>query len=229
MATGRTVNGNRDLWLIETARGVPRRITFDPVNEGWPVWSPDGTQLLFNSFLKGKTDLYVMSIAGAATGTLLLETPAGKNPCDWSPNGFILYHDLAGGPLWALPLEGDKKPFAVTTRPVGTSARFSPDGRWVAYSSTESGTSEIYVQPFPGPGAKTRISTTGGRWPEWGRDWRELFYLTLDDRLMAVALTVNGPTLEPGPPAPLFTLRIQPPPFGTNRNIRFHPTASGSW
>ncbi len=209
----RSVNGNGDLWLIETARGVLRRITFDPVYEGFPAWSPDGAQLLFNSYLKGKTDLYVMSVTGAAAGTLLLETPAGKNPSDWSPDGrFILYSDLAGT-VWAMPLQGDKKPLTITTRPAGSWAQFSPDGRRVAYASTESGTSEIYVQPFPGPGAKTRISTTGGRWPEWGRDGRELFYVTPDDRLMAVPLTVSGLALEVGPPALLFTLRIQPPPL----------------
>jgi Tol biopolymer transport system component len=154
-----------------------------------------------------------MSITGAAAGTLLLETPIGKNPSDWSPDGrFILYSDLAGA-VWALPLQGDKKPFAITTRPAGSWARFSPDGRRVAYASTESGTSEIYVQPFPGPGAKTRISTTGGRWPEWRRDGRELFYVTADAGLMAVPLIVSGLALEVGPPAPLFTLRIEPPPL----------------
>ena len=110
-----------------------------------------------------------------------------------------------------MPLQGDKKPFAITTRPSGSWARFSPDGRRVAYASTESGTSEIYVQPFPGPGAKTRISTSGGRWPEWRRDGRELFYVTPDDRLMAVALTVSGLAFEVGSPALLFTLRIEPP------------------
>ena len=92
VAIARSVNGNADLWLIETARGVLRRLTFDPVYEGYPIWAPDGAQLLFNSYLKGKTDLYVMSITGAAAGTLLLETPAGMNPSDWSPDGrFILY------------------------------------------------------------------------------------------------------------------------------------------
>ena len=212
VAIERRVNGNDDLWLIETARGVLRRITFDPAFEGYPVWSPDGTQLFFNSYLRGKTDLYVMSIADATSGTALLETADAKNPGDWSSDGRFILYDSAGT-LWALPLQGDRKPLPINTRVATTgNARFSPDGRWVAYVSAESGASEIYVQPFPGPGAGKRISTTGGRWPEWRRDGRELFYLTPDDRLMAVALTQNGQTLEAGSPASLFTLHIQPPP-----------------
>lgn len=212
VAIGRSVDGNADLWLIETARGVPRRITFDTVPEGRPVWSPDGTQLLFSSYLRGKNDLYVMSIVGAATGTLLLDTATGKAPYDWSVDGRLILYDDSDGGLSALPLRGDKKPLALSTRGGGP-ARFSPDGRWVAYPSAESGTSEVYVQSFPGPGTKTRISTTGGRWPEWRRDGHELFYLTPDDQLMAVSLTVSGPTLEVGTPSRLFTLHIQPPTF----------------
>lgn len=224
VAISRSVDGNADLWLIETARGVMRRITFDTVFEGRPVWSPDGTQLLFNSYLKGKTDLYVISIVGAATGTLLLDTPTGKDSYGWSSDGrFILYTDLLGGGVWALPLQGDKKPFALSTRANTGPARFSFDGRWVAYSSSESGTSEIYVQPFPGPGTKTRISTTGGRWPEWRGDGRELFYLAPDDRLMAVALTASGSTLEAGTPAPLFTLHYRPPIFNTGTQYTVSP------
>lgn len=213
VAISRTVDGNADLWLIETARGVLRRITLDTVYEGRPVWSPDGTQLLFNSYLKGKTDLYVMSIAGAATGTLLLDTPIAKDPYDWSPDGQFILYGGSDGSLSALSLRGDKKPIALTTRGGGSVARFSPDGHWMAYASSESGTSEVYVQSFPGPGTKTRISTTGGRWPEWLRDGRELFYLTPDDQLMAVALTVSGPTLDAGIPVRLFTLHIRPPTF----------------
>ena len=198
------------MWLMETARGVLRRLTTDGVYEGYPVLSPDGTQLLFNSYLKGKTDLYLKSTADASAGTLLLETPVAKNPADWSPDGrFILYDDF--NTLWALPLQGNKTPITITNRLRGTYSRFSPDGRWVSFGSIESGTIEIYVQPFPGPGPKTRISTAGGSWPVWRADGRELFYVAPDDRLMAVSLKLNDKKVEVGTPTALFPLHTRPP------------------
>jgi dipeptidyl aminopeptidase/acylaminoacyl peptidase len=214
VAISRNLDGNGDLWLIETMRGVIRRITFDPVYEGWPVWSPDGDRLLFNSYLNGKTDLYVMSTTAGGAATLLLDTPAGKNPSDWSANGYVLYSDLRGT-LWALPTEKNAEPFTISR--LGTGGQFSPDGRWVAYSSTESGTSEIYLQPFPGPGTKTRISTTGGRWPTWRGDGREVFYIASDNRVMAVPLTGSGPSIEAGPPVPLFAVNVEPPPLTSSQ------------
>ena len=210
VAISREVDGNADVWLMETARGVLRRLTTDGVYEGYPVLSPDGTQLLFNSYLKGKTDLYLKSTADASAGTLLLETPVAKNPADWSPDGrFILYDDF--NTLWALPLQGNKTPITIANRLRGSYSRFSPDGRWVSFGSIESGTVEIYVQPFPGPGPKTRISTKGGGFPVWRADSSELFYLAPDDRLMAVSLKLNDKKVEVGTPKALFPLRIRPP------------------
>ncbi len=111
--------------------------------------------------------------------------------------------------IWALSLT-DRKPFPlVQTEFEERGAKFSPDGRWIAYQSNESGQFEIYVQPFPGPGAKTRISTAGGAQVRWRQDGKELFYMALDGRLMAVSirLPVSGPTVEAGTPTPLFPAR----------------------
>jgi Tol biopolymer transport system component len=147
--------------------------------------SPDGSRVVFGSQRLGVHDLYEKSVAGDPTETLLLASAKYKLADDWSPGGrFLLY--TTGADLWALPLDGDRKPVAVARMPFSEDyGRFSPDGHWIAYQSDESGPYEIYVQPFPGPGAKTQVSTTGGTLPTWRRAGRELFYLA-NDRLMAV-------------------------------------------
>ncbi len=138
-------------------------------------------------------DLYLKSATGAGSEELVLATSQNKSVTDWSVDGgFLLYRSVdptTGHDLWALPLDGDKKPFPVvrtnSNEPYG---QFSPDGKWIAYQSNESGRDEVYVQPFPGPGAKVRISTNGGAQMRWRRDGKELFYIALDGRLMAVPI-----------------------------------------
>src|SRR5262249_16234927 len=147
-------------------------------------------------------NLYQKSTAGAAnTEVLLLEDSQRKTPLDWSSDGrFILYQtsDTTGKTpygLWALPVaQGnagtiDRKPFPVATTTFNeTDGQFSPDGKWVAYQSDGTGQFEIYVQPFPGPGASLPVSKNGGAQVRWRRDGKELFYIAPDDRLMAVAI-----------------------------------------
>jgi eukaryotic-like serine/threonine-protein kinase len=167
VALYRVVSGNRDVWLIETMRSVLRRFTSDAATDSEPIWSPDGSRIVFTSLRMGLPDLYERSVSGVEAETLLFASPEFKNLHDWSPDGrFILYTSqtpTAGRDLWALPLSGDKKPLAVTQTAFNEdSGRFSPDGRWVAYASNESGRYEIYVQPFPGPGGKLQVSTRGG-------------------------------------------------------------------
>jgi Tol biopolymer transport system component len=134
---------------------------------------------------------------------------------DWSLDGrWLLYRDAdpkSGFDIWTLPLDGDRKPFPlVQTTSEERDAQFSPDGKWIAYGSNESGRFEIYVQPFPGPGTKSIISTSGGGQARWRRDGRELFYIALDGRLTAVPiqLDANAQTVEAGEPVPLFPARI---------------------
>ena len=113
--------------------------------------------------------------------------------------------------IWALPLNGDRKPFAVVqTAFEEKDAQFSPDGRWIAYQSNETGQFEIYLQQFPGPGGRQRISTAGGAQVRWRRDGRELFYIALDGRLMAVPIRFasNGQAVDAGTPAPLFATHV---------------------
>ena len=131
------------------------------------------------------------------------------------PDGrFLLYatqHPKTGPDLWALPLAGERKPFPVVQTPFDeTAGQFSPDGRWVAYQSNESGPAQIYVRPFPGPGGQWQVSTAGGSQPRWRPDGKELFYVAPDARLMAVSIAVGADrqTLEAGAPVPLFRTRL---------------------
>jgi Tol biopolymer transport system component len=215
VALNRIVDGNSDIWLMDTERGVLSRFTFETAMNHALRWSPDGRHVVFNSNKSGVFDLYVKSATGAGSEELLLSTPQNKSASDWSPDGrFLLFRSVdpvTSHDLWALPLDGDRKPFPVVrTNFVEAFGQFSPDGKWVAYQSNESGRPEVYAQPFPGPGPKLQISTNDGAQMRWRRDGRELFYLALDSRMMAVPIrpTANGEGLVPGEPVPLFTTRV---------------------
>ena len=182
---------------------------------GQHLKSPDGSIIAFQSYRKGLYDLYQKPVTGGGVEEALLESSENKNIYDWSPDGrFILYssqNPKTARDLWALPLQGDRKPFVVTqTEFEEVGGKFSPDGRWIAYQSNETGRSEIYVQPFPGPGGKSRISTNGTLGsPRWRGDGREIFYLAPDNRLMAAPITLpgNGQAVAVGTPVALFTTR----------------------
>jgi Tol biopolymer transport system component len=213
VALQRTVNGNQDLWLLETARGVLNRLTSDPALDSFPVWSPDGRSIVFNSTRKGVYDIYRKAIDGSGGEDLVLATLLPKGPSDWSPDGRLLLFrspdPKTGFDIWAVTLEGERKPFPVVrTNFDERDGQFSPDGRWIAYESNESGQYEIYIQPFPGPGGKIRVSRNGGAQIRWRRDGKELFYIGLDARLMAVPIQIRNQTLETGDPVPLFSTHI---------------------
>ncbi len=211
-AISRRVDGNPDVWLVDTARGVPRRLTVDPGDDGNALLSPDGSRVIYVA--DGKDDVYQIyerRADGSGEATLLFESGENKNPSDWSPDGrTIVYSSQSsetGFDVWALPLTGDKKPFPILrTRFDEIDGRFSPDGRWIAYFSGETGRPEIYVQPFPGSGAKIQVSIGGGIFPRWARNGRELFYIDADARLMAVSLSLDGARLVVEQPRALFRM-----------------------
>ena len=173
----------------------------------------------------GRMSLF-RTVLGTPPGSeeLLLATPQRLFPMDWSPDGrFLLYDSLdpkRGMDIWALPLDGDGKPFAVVQTNFNERlAQFSPDGMWIAYQSDKTGRVEVYVQPFPGPGGDSRVSTDGGAQVRWNANGKELFYIAPDDRLMAVPIRSmsNGKTVELGTPLGLFATNVGSGALNTNR------------
>ena len=160
-------------------------------------------------------DLYIKSYAGSADEELLLQTGHDLLAESWSSDGRYLAYYSSGVPgtgsdIWVLPLSGDRKPIPfLQTEFLEEDPQFSPDGRWIAYTSNESGREEVYVAPFPGPGRKWRISTAGGSEPRWRKDEREIYYLAEDNRITAVAVGQHGSTFEVGAATPLFVIRSQ--------------------
>ncbi len=205
--------GRSDIWLYDVARGLRTPFTFDPGKGIAPfIWSPDGSHIVFTSNRKGHFDLYQKAADGAGSEELLLESSLDKYPSSFFPDGrFLLYYTndpKTRTDLWVLPLSGDQKPFPfLPTEFIETNGQFSPDGRWIAYESDESRRREIYVAPFPGPGGKRQISTAGGSYPRWRGDGKEIFYLALDNKLMAAEVNGQGATLEVGAVRPLFEAR----------------------
>jgi Tol biopolymer transport system component len=199
---------NRDLWLIDFTRSGRVRLTSDPASETLPVWSPDGTRIIFGAVKAGAYGLYVMKADGSGSEELLSKFDEQSNPLDWSRDGrFLLYYNQSpktGWDLWALPLTGDKKPFPfLQTAFNEDNGTFAPDTKWIAYVSNESSRDEVYVQPFPPTGAKYRVSSNGGTYPTWRGDGRELFFLQPDGTMMAAPIKV-GSGIEPGIPQALF-------------------------
>jgi Tol biopolymer transport system component len=226
VALHRLVQGNSDsdVWIVDGNRAS--RFTFDARADQYPLWSPDGRQIAFDS------NRYVKAANGAGSEELLLESSQSKTANSWSPDGrFLLYRTVDPktlSDLWVLPMEGDRKPFAFLVTPFEEyTPQFSPDGKWVAYQSTESGRWEIYVRPFPGPGGQWQISTSGGSQVRWRRDGRELYYIAPDGALMAAAVAVNGTTFEPGVPAALFRPRIWGGGSNTNNGQQYDVAADG--
>jgi serine/threonine protein kinase/Tol biopolymer transport system component len=216
----RTVEGNTDLWLLDGTH--TSRFTSDPALDRYPTWSPDGSQVVFESNRSGTRNLYLKASNGGSAEKLLVESPQDKAANDWSPDGrFLLYQSLDPQTTWDLlvkPIADDRKPWEfLKTNFNERAGRFSPDGRWVAYMSNESGRMEIYVRPFVDPAAAgaagavaggRQVSTVGGAWPRWRPDARELYYLRPDGQMMAVPITAAGAILEPGTPVPLFQTHI---------------------
>src|SRR5262245_39257232 len=221
--------GNSDVWWMDLARGNPTRLTFDPSSDHSPVWSPDGSSILFTSERDGHANLYQSAASGGGADQLVVQSDFRKYATDWSADGkIILYQEQSpktGNDLWVFPLDGQQKPFVFLQTPFDERhGRLSRDGHWIAYTSDEMGPWQVYVRTFPSSGGKWQISTNRGTQPQWRGDGRELFYLS-DRKLMAVEVDGSGPTFVVDKPRELFTLHISTIGMGP-RNI-FAATRDG--
>ena len=213
-AVQRRVDGNSDIWVIDLERGMPVRFTFGASSEDDPAWSPDGSVILFSSDRDdGIRRIYRKSAGGAEKEELVSNAvQMNDDGIDWSSDGKnVIYettNEKGGLDLWVLPMTGDSKPYPLLQSEFAESlGRFSPDSRYFAYVSSESGRPEVYVQSFPPSGGKWQVSTGGGGQPRWRRDGKELFYISADKRLMAVSVQLDG-TFEQGQPNPLFLTQV---------------------
>ena len=208
-----------EIWVYDNAPGAGTRFVFGSSDNIEPVWSQDGTRIVFGSS-RGKAqfpNLWVRALDGASEERFL-ESVDNITPLDWSRDGrflAIIKVPLQGkrnDELWVLDAADRHHQIPVATEALHQSgARFSPDGKWIAYASDESGVLEVYVRAFPGPGGRWKVSAAGGVEPRWRNDGKELFYASLDHRIMAVPVAVDS-TFHAGKPAELFP--IHPSPFG---------------
>ena len=209
-------SGQCHLWIIDVARGLRTRFTFTAAWDQNPVWSPDGARLVFGSDRNGRYNLYQKSIGGVGNEELILSADFNGWPFDWSQDrrwivvGSNSPQQIKADLLVFEPL-GDLKLVPVVQTPFDEGeARFSPDGRWIVYTSDESEQQEVLVVPFPGPGRKWQISTAGGFHPQWKRDGKEIFYIAPDLKLMSAEVSAQESSFEVGQAKPLFQLQ----PFG---------------
>jgi Tol biopolymer transport system component/tRNA A-37 threonylcarbamoyl transferase component Bud32 len=216
-----------DIWVRDLARGVNSRFTLGAGNNYRSVWSPDAATIVFSSDRSGTIDLYEKSTKGSGEEKLLLHSDEPKSAASWSRDGrYIAYasrNQKTQWDLWALPTFGDRKPVPIVVSPfTETVPMFSPDARYLAYVSNESGRDEIYVQTFPDAGGKWQVSNGGGSDPSWRGDGKELYYRSPDQKLMAVEIR-GGADFQAGVPQTLFPIRIRP---GAPRN-KYAPSPDG--
>jgi Tol biopolymer transport system component len=203
----------RDIWIFDLLRGTKTPLTFDPADDLDSIWSPDGTKIAFTSDRTGQRDIYWKPADGSGSEELLLEGNGGqKNAEDWSQDGKYLMYNLQpanAAHIYVLPLTGDRKPVPFLNIQFRTQqAQFSPNGRWVAYLSLESGKKEVYVQGFTldpsQPRGRWQVSVDGGEMPRWRRDGKELFFQSGNTHF-AVDVKTDGPSFHAGIPRPLFS------------------------
>ena len=201
---------NSNIWVMDTSRGTSARLTFGRSSDDNPVWSPDGRNIIFSSNRSGHYDLYQKAADGSGDERLLLKSDEDKRPTSWSQDGrFLLYTNVntkTYQDLWVLPMEGDRKPFLfLRTEFNEFFGRFSPDGKWIAYTSDESGTNEVYVRPFrPNPngeaagGGKWLVSKGGGVFPRWNSNGKELYYVNFLQLSQMVVDVATDKTFQAG-------------------------------
>jgi eukaryotic-like serine/threonine-protein kinase len=222
--------GTENIWIFDLQRGTKTPLTFGAAVQSFPVWTPDGKTVFYGSNAQGPTHIYAKSVDGTGEeravlgGSDEMAVPASVSPDGkYLAYGFRTANDGRGVfDIWALPLSGDSKPFAVVHNNFSSSRGvISPDGKWMAYANNESGRNEIYITAFPSGGAKWQVSTTGGLQPEWRKDARELFFVDPSNTFMAVDVTAANGAVKLGIPHALFK------PIGVNQYWWYAVSADG--
>jgi len=222
------------VWVHDLTRGVTTRLTFEGRNAR-AIWTPDGTRITYASATAGAENLFWRPSDGSGAAERLASDEILQAPAAWTPDGrtllFVVQRPATGYDIWTLSLDGDRRPHPLVVTPFNEQyVDLSPDGRWLAYTSNQSGRNEVYVQPYPGDGARQQVSVDGGTASAWSHDGRELFYMTASSiggqaaptKMMAVSVQLK-PTFTAGTPRMLFEGR-----YGATANIRgYDVTADG--
>jgi len=200
---------NTDVWTYDLQQNSAKRLTFDPLYEAAPIWSPDATRIAFYSNRANGSDLYMKDSNGAHEQMSVAHDDFDKVPNDWSRDGkYIL--ETRGTDLWFVTLPELKSREFMKAASVLTNGQFSPDGKWVTYASNETGRWEIYVTSFPESRGKWQVSTGGGEQPRWRSDGKELFYLSSEGKMMAAPVTI-ATNFDAGTPVALFQPNLRQP------------------
>jgi Tol biopolymer transport system component len=225
-------NNNRDIWVVDLARGVPSRISFDNASDWSPSWSADDSRLVYASSRSGANDIYAKASTGIGAEELVYESAKVEIPVAWSRDARHVVFSRTrsagtGNDTWLLELPGKKESAFIESPFDKIHARISPDGRWIAYSTNDSGMYQIVVQSFPDPnGGKWQITAEGGVEPKWRRDGSELYYLALDGKLMAVPVTAER-SFKAGNAVALFQTPLTVARPVPSRDRRYDVTADG--
>jgi eukaryotic-like serine/threonine-protein kinase len=208
--------GYYDIWVHDLARGGDSRFTFNSSNNQFPVWSPDGKYIAFGSDRAATHDVYPRATGGVSQDELVDQDPVAKRPTDWSADGQYLIEETSTSQktqndIWIAPMppgnNGKPHVYLQTEFQEGL-AKLSPNGKWLAYRSNETKRNEVYVMTFPNRGRKWPISNSGGSIPVWSRDGKELFFISADNKMMAVDIKGTGADPEAGVPHALFDVRL---------------------
>jgi len=220
---GRQDDAKQELFMMDISRGSSTRLTFDPQAHVSSVFSPDGSEIIYASNRNGPFEFFEKSSSGAGSDQLILTGKSNQFSDSWSKDGKYLLYEVDNGidykfDLFVLPLTGDRTPFPyVQTSFMESHGQFSPDGKWIAYVSDQSGKADVYVQSFPIGGGVWQISTAGGDQPQWRADGKELFYLAPDHNIMSVSVSTAG-GVEFGRPVQLFHANVPQTGLTDDRN-----------
>ena len=209
LAVQRDRTAASDIWLFDLGRSVSSKFTVDGGNNG-PVWSPDGSELAFRNSRRVLNEVFRKPLAGG--NAMAWKGVPSERLEDWFRNRRSLMMGQASGAILAVPLSGDGHTHRRGSARIGDESdesQLSPDGRWISYNSSSSGSHQIYLQPFPGPGERVTVSSSGGVQAKWRADGKELFYLAYDGTMMSVDVPA-GVSPDLGTPRPLFKTRLNP-------------------